>query len=521
MKEVFANFFAAKIVNPSFPDLDHDLRFLFAHYPAAYEVDRTAGTHPIRQPLDNLENAGTLYGALIYQKAPVVMRQLERMLGEGPFRDGMREYLGAHAFANASWPDLIRLLDGRTPRDLAAWSRAWVEEAGRPVVRTAIALDGEGRVASLALEQSDPAGSGRVWPQAVEVILGREDGDERVSVALDGARVEVPAATGRPAPLYVLPTGGGLGYGDFVLDEGSRAALVARAPGLPDALTRGAVYVTLWEDVVTGRLAAPEWMAFAMRALAAERDEQNITRLLAYSSDTYWRRLGADARDRLAPTFEQLVRDGIDRSPTRTAKAAWFQALARIARTPATLDWLTAVWRREAKVEGLPLGEPDEIALSQELALREVPAWREVLDAQQGRITNPDRRARFAFVRPSLDADPAVRAAFFEGLREVANRRREPWVLEALNWLHHPLRAAQSERFVAPSLAMLEEIQRTGDIFFPKRWLDATLGGHRSRAVARMVTDYLEARPDLSPRLRRILLQSADDLLRAQAGAAR
>ncbi|MGE3178802.1 MAG: M1 family metallopeptidase, partial [Vicinamibacterales bacterium] len=67
MKEVFANFMAAKIVNPSFPGIDHDLRFLLAHYPQAYSVDRTEGTHPIRQPLDNLSNAGSQYGPIIYQ----------------------------------------------------------------------------------------------------------------------------------------------------------------------------------------------------------------------------------------------------------------------------------------------------------------------------------------------------------------------------------------------------------------------------------------------------------------------
>ena len=43
MKEVFANFMAAKIVNPSFPEINHELRFLLSHYPAAYDVDRTAG----------------------------------------------------------------------------------------------------------------------------------------------------------------------------------------------------------------------------------------------------------------------------------------------------------------------------------------------------------------------------------------------------------------------------------------------------------------------------------------------
>ena len=134
MKEVFANFMAAKIVNPSFPEINHDLRFLLAHYPSAYEIDRTPGTNAIRQPLDNLNEAGSLYGAIIYQKAPIVMRQLEGILGETAFREGLQQYLHAHRFANATWADLIALLDERTPEDLAAWSRAWVEEAGRPIV---------------------------------------------------------------------------------------------------------------------------------------------------------------------------------------------------------------------------------------------------------------------------------------------------------------------------------------------------------------------------------------------------
>ena len=60
------------------------------------------------------------------------MRQLERLLGEDVFRDGMREYLTTYSFGNATWTDLIALLDKRTPDDLAAWSHAWVQERGRP-----------------------------------------------------------------------------------------------------------------------------------------------------------------------------------------------------------------------------------------------------------------------------------------------------------------------------------------------------------------------------------------------------
>ena len=81
LKEVFANFMAAKIVNPTFPEVNHELRFFLQHHPSAYDVDRTAGTNPIRQPLDNLKDAGSLYGPIIYLKAPIVMRQLEQILG--------------------------------------------------------------------------------------------------------------------------------------------------------------------------------------------------------------------------------------------------------------------------------------------------------------------------------------------------------------------------------------------------------------------------------------------------------
>ena len=162
MKETFANFFAAKIVNPAFPDIDHDLRFLLAHYPAAYGVDRTAGSNPIRQPLLNLNEAGTLYGAIIYEKAPIVVRQLERLIGEEALRDGLREYLSTYAYANADWADLVTILNGQSDDDLVAWSRVWVDESGRPRIRSTLATE-EGLVTQLVLEQEDPAGNGRLW----------------------------------------------------------------------------------------------------------------------------------------------------------------------------------------------------------------------------------------------------------------------------------------------------------------------------------------------------------------------
>jgi aminopeptidase N len=114
MKEVFANFMADKIVNPLFTDINHDLQFLTSHYPEAYGVDRTQGTNPIRQDLDNLKNAGSLYGSIIYNKAPIMMRQLELALGETKFKEGIREYIKAYANSNADWNGLVAILDTKT-----------------------------------------------------------------------------------------------------------------------------------------------------------------------------------------------------------------------------------------------------------------------------------------------------------------------------------------------------------------------------------------------------------------------
>ena len=78
--------------------------------------------------------------------------------------------------------------------------------------------------------------------------------------------------------------------------------------------------------------------------------------------------------------------------------------------------------------------------------------------------------------------------AFFASLADVANRQHE-----AVGARRPPVAPPSAARrlvraaYIQPSLELLQEIQRTGDIFFPKRWMDATLGGHRSPAAAQTV----------------------------------
>ena len=515
MKETFANFMAAKIVNPTFPEVDHDLRFLLAHHPAAYGVDRTAGANPIRQPLDNLNEAGTLYGAIIYQKAPIVFAHLERLTGEETLRDGLREYLEAHAYANASWTDLIAILDARTDEDLGAWSRTWVEESGRPRVEVALETDGEA-VSRLVVRQSDPAAAGRLWNQRLDVRLGYDDGESHtLAVHLRDAEAVVAEAAGLPAPDYVLANGAGLGYGLMALEPRTRDYLLAELPAIDEPLTRAVGWVSLWESLLEGEVDPEALIDLARRALPTEADEQNVSRILGYLTSTYWRYLTPERRAALAPEIEALLWDGTAAAGSRSLAAAWFGAYRNVALSAEATARLERIWREEEQVPGVPLAERDFTALAQGLAVRGVADSAGILAAQLDRIDNPDRHAAFEFAMPALSADPAVRDAFFESLRDPANRAREPWVLTALRLLHHPLRARESETYIRPGLDLLEEIQRTGDIFFPLSWLQATLDGHQTAGAAAVVEQYLAERPDLAPRLRAKALQAADGLLRA------
>jgi aminopeptidase N len=280
-------------------------------------------------------------------------------------------------------------------------------------------------------------------------------------------------------------------------------------------VTRATAWLTLWDDMLEGGTSPKTLIELALRSLPVEKEEQNAQRVLSYLGQAYWMFISDADRATLAPRVEAVLRAGIDKSEARSLKAAYFNAFRKMATTRDGVAYLERVWRKQAAIAGLPLAEPDYIAMAQELAVRNVPNTAAILAEQLARIENPDRRARFAFLTPALSPEDAVRDQFFASLSDVANRRHEPWVIDAVSYLTHPLRAPRAERYILPSLDLLAEINRTGDIFFPIRWTGAVLGGQRSPAAAQVVTDFLKRQKDYPPRLRQIVEQSADTLLRA------
>jgi len=508
LKEVFAGYMSDKIAGPDFPDINHDLRFLLSRYPDAYEVDRTRGTNPVIQELGNMKDAGSLYGDIIYNKAPIVMRQLEQLAGEENLKKGLQAYLKKYSWDNARWDDLVAILEETSQKPLEEWSRMWIREAGMPVITPVIEEEDGYRI---SFQEDDPAGTLRHWPQTMKTMV--ITASDTVIAGLETAERDSHITTvGKP--LCIIPDISGRAYGTFLFDSLSAGYLLVSLPELNDPLLKGILWINMYENLVNGVIRPADFHATAFRDLQSITDLQLRNYLSGRFSSVWWNWLTAEERDSLAPETETMLKNKMVSAESPAEKRAWFSTLRNVTVTPAGLNYLASVWKSLTLPGTLNLSEDELCTLSLTLGLKGHPDASRIIAEQRERIAGKERLARFDFVTPAVSADTTVRDAFFESLRDPANREREPWVLEALGYLHHPLVAERSERYILPSLQMLKEIKATGDIFFPGSWISATLAGHRSPEARATVEKFLEEHPDYPADLKLKILQAADYLFR-------
>lgn len=503
LKEVFAGFMADLIVNPQYPDTDHDLNFLLSHFPRSYSVDRTKGANPIVQSLDNMLNAGTLYGDIIYHKAPIMMRQLEQIMGKDAFREGVREYLNVYSMGNATWDDLVSILNKHTENELVEWANIWTKETGRPMVEYShnvnenlvnlIPLDST-HIPPMWLEVSSAKmGTKSIWIDTLPLSFAVEnlDNDEEL-----------------------LVNSSGMAYGCFVPSNLTIESIRKQINGINSPTARASFHITLYELLLDGKIAADDYLKLIVQETAKEKEPQLVTYLLGQINTVFWRFTDEQIREQLSEDIENVLWKMLQSSRTLEQKKPILACLTSVFSTNETFTRLYSAWVSQS-VQGISLSEKERTNLAYQLMIRKPELYHTIALGEIERINNPDRVAQFEFTLRAVSPNLSERIAFFESLKSASNRKPEPWVTEALYWLHHPLRSDFSVRFIEPSLNLLPEIQSTGDIFFPKSWLDATLWGHSSEDAYSIVTQWIELNKDLSPNLRQKLLQSADMLFRA------
>ena len=162
----------------------------------------------------------------------------------------------------------------------------------------------------------------------------------------------------------------------------------------------------------------------------------------------------------------------------------------------------------------LTLDDGDRVSIALNIVLRDSNLYNWTRKYVGKTVTNPDLLNKFMFVLPSVSGDRRVRDSVFNALLDENKRVNEVWVEDCLSWLNHPRRRSDSEKYIPQVLAELEEIQRTGDIFFPAGWLSSSLSGHTGKNAYMAVKNFLEKNPNYPKNLRLKILAASDHLRR-------
>ena len=508
-KEVFANYFASLITEPLYKGVNHRLNFILDYLPGAYNEDRTAGSNPIKQELDNLEHAGLVYGNIIYNKSPWVMSSLSDRLGKENFRKGMQTYLKKYANSNATWDDLIAVLDELTTEDLKAWSHSWVNEKGRPTIQTQ--LKGN----ELIVTQKDEWNRDITWPQKLTYTISTGTREEKVAVnfTTNQKEVKVPIhfAPDELKRTVVLPNTDGKGYGLFLLAESEQEAIWSylqehNGNDSGSEVLRGATLINLYENLRHGSLKAENFQQHLIHYITNEKNPLLYTLALGYLTNCQqW-------YDVAYQPAEEALWTQTNSHEQPSARIQAFRSYSRVAQSTEAVDRLYKIWETKDMPGNCQLSEKDYMQLAYTLALRLPEKADEIVTKQASRITHPDRQREFAFVSAAVSPSVEKRDSMFAQLLQKENRNVEPWASDALALLNHPVYGKEAVKYIRPALEKMQEIQRTGDIFFPRAWANALLRGHTSHEAAEEVRKFFADHPDYPLMLANKIKQQSEHL---------
>lgn len=512
MKEVFANFMADKIMNPIFPKVNHNLQFFTAHYPSAFAEDRSLGTHPIRQHLANLKDAGSLYGAMIYNKAPIMMRQLEASMGKEAFQKGIQKYIQKYANDNADWNNLVEILDAETPLDMKKWSEVWVNQSGRAIFSDNIEYDAQNKIKNFEIRQQAEDKSNNVWPQIFQIGLVYSNEVKVLTANIIDKSLVLKEAIGLKKPLFIIYNYNGFGYGVFPLDGNYLNAISS----LKDEVARASAYSNLYENTLIGNISPEKAFDSFFKGIQTEENEL-VLRIASNNLNTiYWRFFTEKQQNKVQKQLTYTLFTRLPANLSANIKKTLFGLFSSIAYSDSAKAKLYQIWNKEIVIPNLKLNEDDFTNIAMNLAIFKHEKADEILEKTRTTITNPDKQKRFEFLLPSLSKDESARNAFIESLKDDANREKESWVSVGLANVNHPLRQESAQKYIRFSLDLVDEIQRTGDIFFPKDWLDNTVGKYSSKYAFDEVQRFLKENPNFSPILKRKLFMATDLLYKAQ-----
>ena len=494
LKEGFATYMAAKM-----QDIDRGdsgripwMSFYLRNKPAAYDVDQTSGTTPVWQQLANLDQAKSNYGAIVYNKAPGILKQLNYLVGDAAFR------AGASRFPRRARRTATRR--GKTCSRRSARRRT----ARSPSGGNSTSFGPACRSSSSALEiaerqdqaaRADPApgadscpaaASGRCAPRSCSGRRGTAP--TSIPVEIRAETTVVAAAAGRRAPDFVFANANDNAYGLVMLDPPERAlARRARRRSARPVPARDAV----GRDVGSRARRAPRARRFHCDGDCAscphEPDEQIAAGIVGASEPRDVElslRRAAGARYRAG--VEDMLLAGASNAQARLRDAQEPARRVHLGRAHAGGAWRARAWLDSASTAGIPLRQPTRWSIVTHLVERGAPNADALIAAEARRDTTANGR-RSAFVAGAARPQPAVKASTsidtFATRRSTKTGRRRASA-RSTRRIKRRRRSPISFR----RSTSLPWIQKNRRIFFLGSWLGGFIGGQRSPDALRRST---------------------------------
>ena len=287
----------------------------------AMKADARLASHAIQQHVsDELQAANAFDPEITYSKGQAVLRMFDNYLGHDTFRAGVRAFMKAHAYSNATSADLWKSLSEASGKDVAKVAADWIEQPGFPLVSVAASCDAKGE-RSIALSQerfllrgTDPGSSH--WNIPLQLRIGADGQPQTVLLGDDGQTV----AAGRcDQPLSA--DAGAVGFYRVAYDPATLQLNTRNFAALPDA-DRIVLLDDQWALVEAGKQPLPSYLALAS-AMGGNLDARAWSQIArALETIEYDERgtsghaaFAAYARSILKPAAQQL---GWDTRPDET-----------------------------------------------------------------------------------------------------------------------------------------------------------------------------------------------------------
>jgi aminopeptidase N len=523
LKEGFAQYMAYRALDQLKPNEHMWQRFSLSIKPAAYAIDSTLGTTPIYQNIDNLENAKSAYGAIVYSKAPGLLRQLAFILGDEHFRDGLRIYLKEHQYGNAEWSDLVKAFERSSGRSLTQWASAWIRKRGMPQVNVSWSCDEQsyghnfgdapqpdGDLVKLTLTQHDVLNEGGIWPISIQILLSYEDEPPvRLRADLNKATVEVPEAKGKPCPQFVFANDEDYGYGRFLLDDESQKFAMRDLDAVKDLFTRTLLWSSLWDSVRESKLSPRDFLEAAQDMLEDENEENLAQSITGHSVTALHRYVSDAARKKMVPRFENLANDRMNRASDLGMRIVWLRAFRALAETDAGRSVLKGLLGGSTSVPGVQLRPLDRWSMVDSLIALGDPDVDKVLAAEKERDHSGDG-LKYAYVAEAARPDAGTKKKYFDDYLHNADRP-EDWVEQSLGAFNYWNESVLTAPYLKPALEALPQVKSQRKIFFVLAWLGAFVGGQQSAASDAEVHDWLKTAA-IDPDLKLKVLEVLDEL---------